>query len=82
MFKREKNIIIIKALSLILEFFLSSICFLKEIVYKIDLNYDDLVSKMKWCIVLRVCNFWCPEKYFMIKNKTTHMYCLLIDIVI
>lgn len=45
--KKRKIIIIIKALSLILEFFLSSTCFLKEIVYKIDLNYDELVSKIK-----------------------------------
>jgi len=45
--KKKKKIIITKALSLILEFFLSSTCFLKEIVYKIDLNYDELVSKIK-----------------------------------
>lgn len=37
----------IKALSLILEFFLSSVRFLKKIVYKIDLNYEKSVSKIK-----------------------------------
>lgn len=30
--------------------FIFHMFFLKEIVYKIDLNYDELVSEIKWCV--------------------------------